>query len=889
MEDTLQSRNAIDPVNDRVREHEARERQQADDAVRRSERHLRDFVENAAMGLHWVSPDGIILWANKTEFDLLGYSREEYVGHHIAEFHVDRPVIEDILVRLTGGETLVDHAARMRCKDGSIRFVAINSNTLVENGQVVHTRCFTRDVTERLVAEHTLRESEAFNRSIVESSRDCIKVLDLAGNLLSMRSGQALLGIEDIQPFLNTSWIEFWSDDADRMAARAAVAAARAGGHGNFVGFFRTLRGEAKWWDVMISPILDAHGQPARLLAVSRDVTDRRQAELNAEFLAAISHDLVRCTGIDEMMETVGPNIGAHLDLSLCAFVEIDETAAQVVINHDWHRPDVPSLVGVHRLADFVEAEFLRLARAGEIIVVRDTAADARTTPEKFAALNIASFICVPLIRDGQWRFALCLYRAETSAWRTDEIELARELTVRIWTRLERLRAEDALRQSEARFRLMADSAPVLIWLSGTDRLRSWFNQTWLDYTGRSMQQEMGNGWADHLHPADRDRCLQTFTATLEARAPLSIEYRLKRHDGDYRWFLDIGVPRYTAAHEFSGYIGSCTDITEVKQAEAAMRESEARYRTLFELGPVAVYSIDTSGVIQHFNNHAAEMWGRTPAIGDTDERFCGSHKLFRADGSFMPHDQTPMAEVVAGKIPAVHDTEVLIERPDGSRVTVIVNIHPLTNERGEITGAINCFYDITGRKRAENALRESEERYHTLFDAIDEGFCIIESIFDEHNKPIDYRFLEVNPTFTKQTGLREPLGKRMRELVPEIEHHWIEIYGNVALTGEPIRFVNEAKAMDGRWFDVYACRVGEPEHRRVAIIFNDITARRHSEETLRQTHAALQAHAVELGRFNRIAVGRELRMIELKKEANALCAHIGQPARYPLEFEQDT
>jgi two-component sensor histidine kinase len=143
-------------------------------------------------------------------------------------------------------------------------------------------------------------------------------------------------------------------------------------------------------------------------------------------------------------------------------------------------------------------------------------------------------------------------------------------------------------------------------------------------------------------------------------------------------------------------------EITERKKVEAALRESEERFRVLFQLGPVAVYSCDASGVILEFNNRAAELWNRAPAVGDTDERFCGSFKLFRPDGSFVPHELSPMAEVISGKISAAHDAEVLIERPDGSRVIVIANIRSLTNKRGEITGAINCFYDITERKQAE-------------------------------------------------------------------------------------------------------------------------------------------------------------------------------------------
>lgn len=121
--------------------------------LRRRERELADFIENASVGLHWVGADGTILWANEAELDLLGYTREEYIGRKITEFHADRDVIGDILHRLTNRETLHDYEARLKCKDGSVRHVLINSNVMWEDDRFVHTRCFTRDITERKRAE----------------------------------------------------------------------------------------------------------------------------------------------------------------------------------------------------------------------------------------------------------------------------------------------------------------------------------------------------------------------------------------------------------------------------------------------------------------------------------------------------------------------------------------------------------------------------------------------------------------------------------------------------------------------------------------------------------------------------------------------------------------
>jgi PAS domain S-box-containing protein len=274
-------------------------------------------------------------------------------------------------------------------------------------------------------------------------------------------------------------------------------------------------------------------------------------------------------------------------------------------------------------------------------------------------------------------------------------------------------------------------------------------------------------------------------------------------------------------------------DDTERMRAADALLASEERYRTLFDLGPVAVYSIDASGVIEQFNSRAAELWGREPALGDTDERFCGSLRMFRPDGSFMPHDQCPMAEVVSGKVSEVHDAEVSIERPDGSRVAVIVNIRQLKNRDGDVTGAINCFYDITDRTRAETALRDSEARYRTLFDAIDEGFCVIEKVETLPGAPIDFRYVTANPAFATQAGTGGVVGKTIREMFPLEPQEWFDTYDRVLATGEAIRF-ERGLVTHGAVLALYAFRIDDGTKRRAAVIFADVTERRQAEE--RQT-----------------------------------------------------
>ncbi len=171
-----------------------------------------------------------------------------------------------------------------------------------------------------------------------------------------------------------------------------------------------------------------------------------------------------------------------------------------------------------------------------------------------------------------------------------------------------RKQADEVLRESEARFRTMADSAPVLLWMSDTDALCTFFNKSWLEFTGRTLEQEAGNGWTEGVYPEDYQHCLNIYLSAFNARQSFRMEYRLQRADGEYRWLLDTGVPRFTTGGSFAGYIGSCIDISDRKQAEQALQDSNQQIINIFESITDAFLTLDQQWQVTYLNSQAAQL-----------------------------------------------------------------------------------------------------------------------------------------------------------------------------------------------------------------------------------------------------------------------------------------
>jgi PAS domain S-box-containing protein len=298
----------------------------------------------------------------------------------------------------------------------------------------------------------------------------------------------------------------------------------------------------------------------------------------------------------------------------------------------------------------------------------------------------------------------------------------------------------------------------------------------------------------------------------------------------------DSAAPIRDSSGTVSGVVLVFHDVTERRRAEEQMRGLTQRLTYHVDHSPLAVIEWGPDMRLVRWSGAAERLfgWKAGEVLGKRMEDF---HWVY--------HEDEPQVAEVSGDLQSGANPRRFSSNrnycKDGSVVHCEWYNSSLVSASGKLLSILSLVLDVTARQRAEEAIRQSEARYHTLFDTMIEGFCVIEVVFDAQNRPVDYRFLEINPAFERQTGLHNAKGRLMRELAPEHEAHWFEIYGKVALTGEPARFVNEARAL-GRWYEVSAYRVGGAESRRVAILFNDITQSQRAEAARAQLAAIVES-----------------------------------------------
>lgn len=282
-------------------------------------------------------------------------------------------------------------------------------------------------------------------------------------------------------------------------------------------------------------------------------------------------------------------------------------------------------------------------------------------------------------------------------------------------------------------FQALAESASVLIWVAGTDKRCNWFNPAWLNFTGRTLEQELGEGWTAGVHPADFDRCLRIYDANFEARTAFSIEYRLLHHSGEYRWIVDNGAPLFDCAGTFIGFGGSCWDISAHHDALKAVEDRKRLLRAIYDTANVAILVSDSHGTIIHANQSAARMFGRPL------EKLIGNGYISLIHPRERQAAHASLLKMIASEI-KVADFDRLYWRHDGTEFWGHLNASRLTDEDGKLLGMIAVITDIDERKKDLERLRIAA----TVFDASHDGIMVT----DAQN-----RIVSVNRAFSDITG----------------------------------------------------------------------------------------------------------------------------------------
>ncbi len=553
---------------------------------------------------------------------------------------------------------------------------------------------------ERHRSEEALHESEARIRTFADAAPAMLWVTEPDGSCSFLSRGWYEFTGQTEADGLGYGWLNAVHPD-DRAASGDRFRAANERQESFALEYrIRHADGTYRWAIDAGRPRFAADGAFLGFVGSVIEITDRKRAEEDAQFLGRLGEALRHAEDEDALLQALCELTAHHFDASHCAFGRIGHDGTAAVVAHEHRTGDVPSMLGRYPLAAYPEAWNAAL-RAGQPVAVTDVAAHAAADGQPADRPgHLRSLLVQPVLRDNVWVGSLVLNRVEPRAWTESAVRLVGIAAERGWLALERLRAEravresqlhlkltteaarvgtwqwnvqtgelawsalhkalwgydparqlgytewarlihpddlhraeaaiqaclerrtsaydveyritpvgesqtrwirstgqavfdeagrallmqgvslditarklaeEALRESEQRFRLLADAAPVLIWISDTTRARTWFNRRWLEFVGCTLPEGVGDGWVQGIHPDDLDRCLRTYVTAFDARQDFTTEYRLRRHDGEYRWMLDNGIPTFGPGGEFTGYLGSCLDITERKQTEATL------------------------------------------------------------------------------------------------------------------------------------------------------------------------------------------------------------------------------------------------------------------------------------------------------------------------------
>ncbi|WP_088891260.1 PAS domain S-box protein [Leptolyngbya ohadii] len=747
------------------------------------------------------------------------------------------------------------------------------------NGQVERLLCISRDITERRQIEDDRKQAEERYQTIINQAVTGVACTDLDGNLT----------------LVNQTYCDITGYSADELRQRRMQDMTHPEDLPRNVELFYRMRtegtpfeiekryirkdGSIVWVNNSVSVIRDRDGNPQSAVAIVLDITNRKRAEETLReseeqqaFLLKFSDALRAEPDADAVANRALRMLSEQMHLDRCYIGVYRLADDRGDFTHQVGNDRVPPLPDGVRLSDFPEALKVAFARTLVIDDVAEMEGLSDTDRQNLGALGLRALVAATL-REGENNplWAIVAISASPRCWARGEVALLEEATERTWVAMERARTESALRASEAKYRSLFTSIDEGFNLlemipdeSGhptdfriVETNPAWEQQTGLtDATGKTLLE---------IAPNFEQQWLEFYSDVVISGRGRRTEYYTASVD---RWFT-VYASRIGAegSHQVAVVFN---DITDRKQRELSTALLDEIGKELSVLSaPDEIMQMVGKRLYEFLELSGCYFVDVDEAKNEVTVHYgWGSEQLPSLMQTFKLEDYLSedfIHTMRAGEVFLMRDT-VQDERAEAKNyarlnVASFVTVPFLRNGRyiGHIAVTsekprdwqpqeIELLREIASRifprierARVEAALCESEEKYRSLFESMDEGFCLIEVLFDEGGQAFDYRFLEANPAFEKHTGLVDAIGKTIRELAPQHEAHWFEIYGRIARTGVPERFENAAQVL-GRFYDVYAFRTGEPHEHKVAVLFNDISERKRVEDERKQAEAAIAA-----------------------------------------------
>jgi PAS domain S-box-containing protein len=445
--------------------------------------------------------------------------------------------------------------------------------------------------------------------------------------------------------------------------------------------------------------------KPVRIFGVVQDITEREKikeeihlAQKRQEFLLHLNDQLRSLTDPDAIMEATAQSLGRFLKVDCAGYGEVDDARGIILVEREWSKGVISNEGRAYRLYDFLPTMLAEL-REGHPIFIEDIRKDPRAgnsdVQAAYSTINARSALAVPLLKDDRLTAILYMHSAEPRAWSTEDLSMAEDVAERTWTAVEKARAEASLRETDARFRLIAESLPALVWILDPRTELVYTNERWVTYSGLSPEQALGHSWMAAIHPDDMARMNEELVPIVTHHMPYTTEARYRSHEGIYRWHLIQGAPIHTPSGEFKGWVGTSVDIHDLKETEDALRKSDEQLRLALQAAKMGNWSWDSATNLIRQSDQAAEIIGAPPGSPITPEEL---HKRVH------PADLPRMIEArnIAMETGLPYNVKYRMRRfNDDSMIWVASLGQSTTADDGTIVST-GILQDITESKQAE-------------------------------------------------------------------------------------------------------------------------------------------------------------------------------------------